>query len=139
MGLDTSHDCFHGSYSAFNRLRKAVARACGGSFPPHMSDYDAAFLASAKDVNDRWWYYDDDTVPINLHVGARLFLSHSDCDGTLTPDESREVAAFLRWVAPRVEIEGEGHLSSLGTRGAVERFAAGCEAASEAGETVKFA
>lgn len=29
MGLDTSHDCWHGAYSAFNRWREAVAKAAG--------------------------------------------------------------------------------------------------------------
>jgi len=35
MGLDTTHDAFHGAYSAFNRFRQIVCRAIGGSFPPH--------------------------------------------------------------------------------------------------------
>ena len=35
MGLDVSHDAFHGAYSAFNRLRQFVCAATGGSFPPH--------------------------------------------------------------------------------------------------------
>lgn len=39
MGLDTSHDAFHGAYSAFNRLRQEVSRARGGSFPPHAMTY----------------------------------------------------------------------------------------------------
>lgn len=29
MGLDTSHDCWHGAYSAFMRWRRAVAKAAG--------------------------------------------------------------------------------------------------------------
>ena len=32
MGLDTSHDCWHGAYSAFNRWRCAIAKAAG--LPP---------------------------------------------------------------------------------------------------------
>lgn len=27
MGLDTSHDCWRGAYSAFNRWRRALAEA----------------------------------------------------------------------------------------------------------------
>ncbi len=29
MGLDTSHDCWHGAYSAFGRWRRAIAEAAG--------------------------------------------------------------------------------------------------------------
>ena len=32
MGLDTSHDAWHGSYSTFNEWRNLIARAAG--FPP---------------------------------------------------------------------------------------------------------
>lgn len=35
MGLDISHDAFHGAYSAFNSLRQEVAHAVGGSYGPH--------------------------------------------------------------------------------------------------------
>jgi hypothetical protein len=35
MGLDCSHDAFHGAYSAFNSFRKFICKAIGGSFPPH--------------------------------------------------------------------------------------------------------
>lgn len=29
MGLDTTHDCWHGAYSAFHRFRHGIARAIG--------------------------------------------------------------------------------------------------------------
>jgi hypothetical protein len=29
MGLDTSHDCWHGAYSAFMRWRSELCRAAG--------------------------------------------------------------------------------------------------------------
>ena len=34
MGLDTTHDAFHGSYSSFDSLRQAVAHAAGTGYPP---------------------------------------------------------------------------------------------------------
>ena len=34
MGLDTTHDCFHGAYSAFSRWRNAVAEAAGYMVAP---------------------------------------------------------------------------------------------------------
>lgn len=33
MGLDTSHDCWHGAYSAFNRWREGIAKAAGIPLP----------------------------------------------------------------------------------------------------------
>lgn len=139
MGLDTTHDCFHGAYSAFNRLRKAVARACGGSFPPHLPDYDAAFLAREPCPDRDMWYFEDEVVPPEHLDGMRAFLGHSDCDGILTPTDAALVEAFLRWASPLVETGGGGHIArGGGARAMAEQFAAGCEVAVAAGEPVEF-
>jgi hypothetical protein len=34
MGLDTTHDCWHGSYGGFNRWRNAIAAAAGYTLAP---------------------------------------------------------------------------------------------------------
>ena len=66
-------------------------------------------------------------------------MAHSDCDGSLTPEHAGTVAAFLRWVAPRMEGETGGHLERFENMGAVAiQFAEGCEAAADADEFVMF-
>ena len=49
MGLDTSHDAFHGAYSAFNSLRQEVAHVVGGSYGPHWLRAYNGELARDKD------------------------------------------------------------------------------------------
>jgi hypothetical protein len=106
MGLNCSHGAFDGAYSAFNRLRKYVAAACGGSWPPHGSgseDADGKFVwtphPNPEYCDDKVWYYEPEVVPEEVRKGMLLFLGHSDCDGELSPDQCREVSKFLCWVA----------------------------------------
>lgn len=113
MGLDCTHGAWSGPYSAFNRWRRKVAAACGGSFPGRN-------------------FYDPAVVPEAHREGAALFLGHSDCEGILAPAECRKVAAFLRWVAPRVPEQGRPD------RDFALQFAAGCERAAAAGEDLLF-
>ena len=35
MGLDTTHDCWHGPYSSFMQFRRVIAKAVGITFGPH--------------------------------------------------------------------------------------------------------
>lgn len=139
MGLNVSHGCFAGAYSAFNRLRKHVASACGGSFPPHDHEFVSSFLKEhdGAPASDHW-YFEENEVPEGVRAGMTLFLGHSDCDGTLSPGEARLVADFLGWAANRIpeNTDGFGHLGDVKT--AVERFARGCAQAAEANETVVF-
>lgn len=82
MGLDTTHDCFHGAYSAFNRFRQYIAKGCGGSFPPHDPEF------RDDDGNKPLpghWYYEPKIVPEEHREGMTLFLGHSDYDGIFTP------------------------------------------------------
>jgi hypothetical protein len=43
MGLDTTHDCWHGAYSAFMRWRRKLAEVAG--YPP--LDHTRALVAIA--------------------------------------------------------------------------------------------
>lgn len=82
------------------------------------------------------WTYDDEVVPKEYDEGMRLFLSHSDCDGELSPAECVSVAAFLDWVGPKLADYGAGHLPS--PRAAAARFADGCRLAAGKSEPLRF-
>lgn len=134
MGLDTTHDCFHGAYSAFNRFRQYIAKGCGGSFPPHDPEF--------RDDDENkplpgHWYYEPKIVPEEHREGMTLFLGHSDCDGIFTPQEAIKVAKFLRWVAPRVQAVEWGHIQGP-VDARILKFAEGCELAASRNENVEF-
>lgn len=130
MGLDCSHEAFHGAYSAFNRFRRAVSEAIGGSYPPHE---DRTLEANA-------WYwgpgYNEKT-----HPGLYIFFSHSDCDGEILPEDCVKVADELEQLLPRLDGMGadSGHIARDGGIGEVtRRFIAGCRFASSQNEPLEF-
>jgi hypothetical protein len=151
MGLDCSHDAFHGAYTAFNRFRQAVCFALGdgSSFPPHFRYHNDGSLM--EDAQGRVLYHEDldpnsfywpDGYTQEAHPGLHLFLSHSDCDGEISPEMCVKVADELEQLLPKVEALGwvdGGHIERNG--GYVEvlrQFIRGCRAAAAAGEALDF-
>ena len=129
MGLDVSHGAFNGAYSAFNRLRQAVAKAVGGSYPPHSND----------SFDPGQWYWEPDDIPDGMERGIELFLSHSDSGGFLCDWEAYAVGTALNSIVDRVDGDGGGHISAAGGLSeCVKRFANGCLTASRAGERLEF-
>jgi hypothetical protein len=149
MGLDCSHDAFHGAYSAFNRLRQFVCAATGGSFPPHWIHGPTGEIL--KDDNGSTRYRTD--IPANYFQcgddfhrdewpGLYEFLAHSDCDGEILPSMCVMVADDLERLMPKMKAlhwESHGHIA---TRGGfievVKKFIAGCRAAAAANEPLDF-
>lgn len=159
MGLDTTHGAFHGAYSAFDRLRRMICRAAGGSYPPH-DDMERLLALEVKNAKHDWWYVPDDVTP-ETHPGLYVFLKHSDCDGELTPSECALVAKDLEALLPKIaemddgDVRGgwslkrsgegievgnhPGHLARVGGYvGATKKFIDGCRLAAENGETLLF-
>lgn len=132
MGLNTTHDAFHGAYSAFNRFRQEVVRAMGGSYPPH----------NDRTLDDRWVYYDSAQYNHETHPGLFEFIEHSDCEGEISPEMCVKVADDLEALLPKIEALGSethGHLARFaGFADVTRRFIAGCRAAAAAGEPLEF-
>lgn len=155
MGLDTSHDAFHGAYSAFNRLRQCVAAAIGGSYPehyvygargvplprrpgePHLSQF-----ARKPDMDESRWYWPDKGYSRKTHPGLYEFFTHSDCDGVISPEMCSKVADELEAVLPAIvamDWEASGHIErDGGFEAVVRRFIQGCRDAASAGEELEF-
>lgn len=130
MGLDCSHDAFHGAYSAFNRFRQVVAKAMGGSWPPH----------DDPEKDDQSWYWGDGFSE-ETHSGLFLFMSHSDCDGEFTPEECKKVADDLEVLLPEIQKygAGDGHiLRGGGYLKVAKTFIRGCRKAYSANEELLF-
>lgn len=129
MGLDVSHDAFHGAYSAFHRFRKVACEATGGKWPDAM----------ATDGHGRWTFgegYTNDT-----HPGLYEFFCHSDCDGEISPDVAFRIADEMESLLPAIDAQGSGagHIERFGGYGGVaRRFIAGCRAAHAANEPLHF-
>jgi len=149
MGLDCSHDAFHGSYRAFDYLRRLVCAATGGSYPPHWVVDEKGHPIKDKNgrivrhegLDERWFYFGDEYSKKKC-PGLTLFLSHSDCDGEISPEMCTVVADELSELMPKIRAmqwEPWGHIVSAGGYAAcVQRFIAGGRAAAKAGEALMF-
>lgn len=135
MGLDTSHNCWHGSYSGFSRFRDAVAEAAKTHY-----DYTPNYEGHPMRAFLGWWDNDwhgtkDD--PSSHFYGDILdvFFIHSDCDGFIFPQQAEALADRL---APLVD-----HLSDEGDKGYTMRdrlrqFIDGLRKAADEYEIVDF-
>ncbi len=131
MGLNVSHDAWEGAYSAFNRFRREIAAAMGGSWPPH----------DDKTLDPNCWYWGDGYNE-QTHPGLMELLAHSDCDGEISPEICAKVADDLEALLPFIEsrtLEAFGHIARGGGYvKCTQRFIDGCRAAAAAGEPLKF-
>lgn len=134
MGLDTTHDCFHGAYSSFNRWRTEITKAAGLKTIP--SDYGIEILDIDWDrftdanIQGRWESPPDDPLMI--------LIIHSDCDGIIPYEYCEHLATRLEQLLPNLREDGEGHLSRLGVKGTTQRFINGLRLAHELNEDVEF-
>lgn len=130
MGLDCSHDAFHGAYSAFNRFRQAVAIAMGGSYPPHINpELD-------KDI----WYWGDG-FSRKTNPGLHVFFMHSDCSGYIKASDCKRIADEMEALLPEIAKQGTGggHLErDGGLEEVTKRFIAGCRDASAKKQKLTF-
>lgn len=148
MGLYCSHDAFRGAYSAFNRFRQAIARAAGGSYPPHYLYTASGETAIGSDgvlvrdeTMDEGRFYVADEMTYETHPGLWEFFTHSDCDGDIPPDLCAKLADEMEALLPKIDAQGvgDGHIARDGGFGSVaRRFIAGCRDAAAAGEPLEF-
>lgn len=147
MGLDTSHDAWHGAYSAFMRWREMICKVAGmpplemmegfweaGSYRDpsiciqHQSDKDTVqrFIA---DLPIKW----EALKPDPLHK----LLFHSDCDGEIAWEDCGPIADRLEELLPKFPNgDGGGHIGNW--RDKTSQFIQGCRAAFEAKENLEF-
>lgn len=121
MGLDTSHNCWHGPYSAFMRFRREIARTIG----VHL-DAMQGFSGNAPCV---LW---SALKPDPLHV----LLNHSDCDGTIEHQDCKPIADRLYEIMPLLPEGTDG--AGYNWREQAKQFADGLMAAHASGESVEF-
>jgi len=146
MGLDTSHDCWHGAYSAFMRWRQKIAEVAG--FPPLLlmegfferaDVYDPFKEYQEKCPNQAELYYAslpiswDALKPNPLHG----LLHHSDCEGEIPTEQCGPIADELEKLLPLFpDDDGGGHIGMW--RDKTQKFIDGLRLAASRGEAVEF-
>lgn len=127
MGLDTSHECWHGSYGSFRVWRNALAVAAGIPLDNAEYSYELPWNEFTLENFQGEW----DRVPGDDPL--LYLLVHSDCDGVIHPEQGRHIARRLRELAPKLVDHPLWSMRDLAIR-----FAEGLEQAAEAGEDVDF-
>lgn len=118
MGLDTTHDCWHGPYGSFMQWRRVVCEAADWGV---LDEYDG--FGGEKP------FPADDVLTELLH--------HSDCDGDLKWEICGALADRLEGLLPA--IARKDSLPSFPYYGdATRAFIAGLRRAHEARENVEF-
>lgn len=146
MGLDCSHEAWHGAYSAFTRWRDNLARAAGYG------------MLSVEECRRRWpdehFYFELIDIPWDMFESKNYMgewdnppgnedplmylIVHSDCDGVLHPNEARHLADRLEQLLPKLDdTTPMGHIAPH-MRGKTQQFIDGLRAAVAAGEDLDF-
>lgn len=134
MGLDTTHDCWHGPYSQFMRWR------CWLSYFIMLDRGDAGdedakeigYKGATQEAIERAWnegQYADQSVPLNV------LMQHSDCDGEIASEVCAPLADAIEDLANR-RMKPRGTYDDM--RPATDRFIAGLRLAASKGEPVVF-
>jgi hypothetical protein len=128
MGLDTSHNAFHGAYSTFNKFRKFLAEEVLGGKWPHWSANDPIVLPEKITPSD--------------YPGLYLFFWHSDCEGHFTPHECTLVANDLEKLLPDTQrltaIPNNEESSFYNFAVLLQKFIDGCRLAASRNEFLDF-
>lgn len=149
MGLDTSHNCWHGAYSAFHRWRCELARAAG--LPPldlmegfdevsnPMSPLFFAYQSALKDGfhTTPFWR----SIPISWEClkpdALYILLHHSDCEGEIEWQVCAAIADSIEKLLPNLpQGDGAGHIGNWQCK--TQQFIDGLRAAYKAKENVEF-
>lgn len=145
MGLDTTHDCWHGAYSGFAMFRETVGRAAAlpyrvanrqyGDGIRHTLDIDWEQITGAQIAGD--WT----APPCIIRVGydppltdpVLYLLIHSDCDGKLRCKYLKDLKARLEELVPKFN-----ELANDYCEGRLEQFIRGLSTAIKKGDDVGF-
>lgn len=160
MGLDCSHNAWHGSYSAFMRWRVMLAHVAGlpplelmdgfySSLERNKNGGSIPTLYHGINTNDPAFGPDsrpylsniDDMLPISWDClkPSPLYelLYHSDCDGYIASDHCDSIADALDALIPLLPDENAGgHIGNW--REKTKQFVDGLRVAAANGEALSF-
>lgn len=136
MGLDCSHDAWHGAYSAFSRWRNEIANAAGYAvWPVKYPDgvtWDRIMLDWGH-VPEGALFGEWDETPSDPLI---VLFTHSDCEGVIHPDQAGPLADALEALLSELDEDLGGHIGNIRTK--TETFIRGLRKAVEQGEDLDF-
>lgn len=121
MGITVSFGGFSGGYFSFNDFRKAVARAIGGSYPPH----------DDPELDPKRWYWEN-PGDAERYPGLRIFFNADDSACSILPRDCRKIAAEMESLISILDTYGLGptHIARQGGYGQCARnYANACREA----------
>lgn len=156
MGLDTTHDCWHGAYSAFMRWRMKLGEISGiplglmeGYYHPDMSMPMGITKFVDTFMKDSPIYYVaeplkqfDTFLPIRWEIlkpdpALHFLLSHSDCEGDIPVEMLEPLAQRLEELLLLLPDEDAGgHIGNW--REKTQKFIDGLRLAHSLNEPVEF-
>lgn len=158
MGLDCSHNAWHGAYSAFMRWRTKLAEVAGlpplelmDGFYASLDTSSAGIPTLYHGINTQAPAFGPDSGRHMDNLDSRLPISwdclkpnplhellyHSDCEGEIAADKCGPIADALEELIPLLpEGEAGGHIGDW--RAKTAQFVAGLRAAAAAGEPLDF-
>lgn len=158
MGLDTSHDCWHGSYGAFMRWRCKIAEVAG--LPPlqwmegfynwsciSSDDAGSAIKAIGFESEHAWSrdllsaFYSAGSLPIKWEClkpsPLHILLNHSDTDGEIRTSDCNGIADALEELITKLpDVDAGGHIGNW--REKTRTFVDGLRLAAKNNENVDF-
>jgi len=154
MGLDTTHDCWNGPYSAFSRFRNYLAQAAGYKIIPAGTRLTTGDVYQFNTVDIDWTRYEDenyfgewgpDKVPDDKLL---LLIVHSDCEGVIRHRHAGPLADRLEELEPAIaeNFSKEQYCRNCGQRinddewvpSRLRKFIDGLREAEQNGEDVEF-
>jgi hypothetical protein len=143
MGLDTSHDCWHGAYSAFTRWRNTIAVLAGYDLMnPTPQEIAAGVMASREYPMIEWSGVVEENFAGEWHRTPPdpliVLIAHSDCDGVIHPEQAGPLAKRLEELMPKLREMGDapGHIGNWADK--TEAFIDGLREAAALDEDVVF-
>jgi hypothetical protein len=150
MGLDCSHNAWHGAYSSFHRWRCKIAEVAGlppldlmeGFYEPLTSKgLPTLYHGPQTRTEERFLGSIDDRLPIKWDClkpsPLHELLYHSDCDGEIKAKNCAAIADELEKLIPLLpDEEGGGHIGIWKVK--TQQFVDGLRAAAIAGEPLDF-
>lgn len=135
MGLDTTHDAWHGAYSAFSRWRDKLWEVAGYDFSPDPESSWRQFpklnwdAITEKNLQGEWESTPEDPLIV--------LIAHSDCDGSIYPEQAEPLADRLEQLLPLLPADPDnGHIGVWQDK--TQKFIDGLRLAVTRGEPVGF-
>lgn len=90
MGLNTSHNAWHGPYISFNQFRYWLASLIG----INLKEYIGYGINGTKDLK-------------TINNDLRILFDHSDCDGNISPKDCKKIADAITKILKKVNKDSD--------------------------------